>query len=207
MKRAGFCALFANLTQQNMESLVSESNRWRETADQLLEQSGLLSFLQERGEVYYTGSYRYGLIMSADIDLYLLHPRAGKEQALSVLMALIEQGYWNVYFFGDWVKFRASDMPVGYYVGLKRDFAGARWKVDIWNTPQVASASLDYNAWIEQSLTPETREIILAIKKANTQHKWDIPGPTIYDAVLTGKVKTVKEFRRQFVEQSQDAAN
>ena len=183
-----------------MESLVSESNRWRQTADQLLEQSGLLSFLAQRGEMYVTGSYSYGLIMSADIDLYLLHPQAGKEQARSILMALIEQGYWNVYLYGDWVKFRAPDMPVGYYVGLKRDFAGARWKVDIWNIPQVASASLEYDAWIERSLTPEIREIILAIKKANIYHKWDIPGVTIYDAVLTGTVKNVEEFRRQFVE-------
>lgn len=190
-----------------MESLVSESIRWQETADKLLEQSGLLSFLRARGEIYFTGSYRYGLIMSADIDLYLLHPQAGKAQALAILMALIEQGYWNIHLFGDWVKFCASDMPIGYYVGLKRDFAGARWKVDIWNIPQVAAPSLAYNAWIEESLIPETREIILAIKKANVQHKWDMPGPTIYNAVLTGQVKTVQEFKRQFVEQPQDVVS
>ena len=50
-----------------MESLVSESVRWQQAADQLLEQSGLLSFLAQ----------------------------------------------------------------------LKRNFAGARWKVDIWNIAQV----------------------------------------------------------------------
>jgi hypothetical protein len=193
--------------EREMELLVSESLRWQETANELLEQSGLLSFLKERGEVYFTGSYRYGLLMSADIDLYLLHPQAGKEQALSVLMALIEQGYWNVYLYGDWVKFRAPDMPIGYYVGLKRDFAGARWKIDIWNTPQVAPNSLKYNAWIEKSLTPETRKIILAIKKANVLHKWNISGVTIYDAVLTDKVNNVEAFQSQFVEPSQNATS
>jgi len=182
-----------------MGSLVSESVQWQKSADELLHQSGLLSFLQERGEIYFTGSYRYGLLMSADIDVYLLHPQAGKEQALSILMALIEQGYWNVYLYGDWVKFRAPDMPLGYYVGLKVDFGGARWKVDIWNTSQVAPASLEYNTWIEKTLTPITREIILSIKKANIQRKWDISGVTIYDAALTGKVKNTQEFRRQYV--------
>jgi len=187
-----------------MESLVSESDRWQETAKELLEESGLLSFLAERGEIYFTGSYRYGLLMSADIDMYILHPQAGKEQTLSMLTALIEQGYWNVYFYGDWVNFRAPDMPVGHYIGLKRDFAGARWKVDIWNTPKVEPTYIEYNAWIERTLTPVTREIILAIKKANLQNKWDLPGVAIYNAVLTGKVNNVEEFQRQFVDQHTD---
>ena len=47
----------------------------------------------------------------------------------------------------------------------------------------------------------------MAIKKANVQHKWDIPGPTIYNAVLTGQVKTVQEFKCQFVEQLSDVAS
>ena len=85
--------------------------------------------------------------------------------------------------------------------------AGARWKVDIWNTPQVAPASLEYNAWIEQSLTRETREIILMIKKANILHNWNLPGPTIYNAVLTGKVKTIEEFQRGFMKQPLSAAS
>lgn len=184
-----------------MESLIAESRRWQEIAEELLEESKLLAFLQERGEVYFTGSYRYGLLMSADIDIYILHPQAGKEQTLSMLMALIEQGYWNVYFYGDWVNFRADDMPLGHYIGLKRDYAGARWKVDIWNVPKVESSYLEYNTWIEKSLTTGTREIILAIKKANIQNKWDLPGITIYNAVLTGKVNNVNEFRHQFVDQ------
>jgi hypothetical protein len=183
-----------------MESLLSESIRWQEIAKELLEESRLLPFLKERGEVYFTGSYRYGLLMSPDIDIYILHPQAGKEQTLSMLMALIEQGYWNVYFYGDWVNFRAADMPLGYYIGLKRDFSGARWKVDIWNVPKVESTYLEYNEWIERSLTPATREIILAIKKANIQNKWDLPSITIYNAVLNGKVKTVEELQRQFVD-------
>ena len=190
-----------------MESLVSESNRWQETADQLLEQSGLLSFLKHRGEVYFTGSYRYGLILSADIDLYLIHPHAGKEQALAILHALIEQEFWNAYMYGDWVHFRSPSMPVGYYVGLKRDFAEARWKVDIWNAPEVPPQAREYNEWLACALTPETRELILAIKKANIRQKWDVYGVTIYDAVLTGQVKNVEEFRLQFVEQPQTLVN
>jgi len=184
-----------------MESVISESKRWQKSAEKLLEESKLLPFLREHGEVYFTGSFRYGLLLSGDIDLYLLHPQAGKEQTLSVLMALIEQSYWNVYFFGDWVNFRAPDMPIGYYIGLKRDFAGARWKVDIWNAPNVESSYIEYNAWIEQSLTPARREMILAIKKANIQYKWDLPSVTIYDAVLSGKVNNVDEFRCRFVDQ------
>ncbi len=190
-----------------MASLVSESNRWQKTADQLLEQSGLLSFLKQRGEVYFTGSYRYGLIMSADIDLYLLHPQAGKAQAIVLLHALIEQQFWNVYMYGDWVQFRSPSMPVGDYVGLKRDFADARWKVDIWNVPEVPLKSREYNEWLARALTPETRELILAIKKANIRQKWDVSGVTIYDAVLTGTVKNVEEFRLQFVEQPQTLVN
>lgn len=185
-----------------MESLASESNHWQQTANQLLEQSGLLSFLKQRGEVYFTGSYRYGLIMSADIDLYLIHPKAGKDQSLAILHALIEQEFWNVYMYGDWVQFQSPEMPVGYYVGLKRDFANARWKVDIWNLPEVPPKLREYNEWIMRSLTPEKRELILVIKKANIRQKWDVSSVTIYDAVLTGKVKSVEEFRLQFVEQS-----
>lgn len=85
-------------------------------------------------------------------------------------------------------------MPFGHYIGLKRDFSGARWKVGTWNMPEVESTYLEYNEWVEQSLTPATREIILAIKKANIQNKWDLPGITIYNAVLTDKVKTMKSF-------------
>ena len=182
-----------------MDSLVAESERWRAMADALLAESQLLPFLREWGEVYFTGSYRYGLLLSADIDLYLLHPQAGQEQAVSILNALIEQGYWNVYFYGDWVNFRASDMPLGHYIGLKRNFGGVRWKVDIWNTPQVKSTYLEYNEWLERTLTPATRELILAIKQANIRYKWDLPGVTIYDAVLTNQVASLEAFRQQFV--------
>jgi len=196
----------SGVESEPMESLISESIQWQEIAEELLKESRLLPFLRKRGEVYFTGSYRYGLLMSADIDLYLLHPQAGKEQTLSMLMDLIGQGYWNVYFYGDWVNFRAPDMPVGYYIGLKRDFAGARWKVDIWNTPKVESTFIEYNSWIERSLTPATREIILAIKKANIHYKWDLPGVTVYNAVLTGKVNNVDEFRRQFIDQQSEAS-
>lgn len=182
-----------------MESLLSETIRWQEIAKELLEESTLLSFLKERGEVYFTGSYRYGLLMSADIDIYVLHPQAGKEQTLSMLMALIDQGYWNVYFYGDWVNFRADDMPLGHYIGLKRDFSGARWKVDIWNVSKVESSYLEYNEWIERSLTSEKREIILAIKKANIENKWNLSSVTVYNAVLAGKVSNIEEFRSQFV--------
>jgi len=183
-----------------MKSLASESDQWKKHAEELLEESKLIRFLSELGDVYFTGSYRYNLMMSGDIDLYILHPQAGKKMTVSIMNALIEENYWNVYFYGDWVNFRAPDMPVGHYLGLKRDFAGSRWKVDIWNTPQVEAEYLDYNEWIEQTLTPNTRETILVIKQANIQYKWDISCITIYNAVLNKEVANLEEFQSRFID-------
>jgi hypothetical protein len=180
-----------------MDTLVAEATEWQENADQLLEQSELLPLLRRYGEVYVTGSYRYGLMMGADVDLYLLHPDASKERAASLLLELIHQGVWNAFLFGDWVQFHRSGFPTGYYLGLKRDFAGARWKVDIWHMPTVPNDLLDYNQWLEHSLTPESRALILEIKRVARQEGWKVPGTTIYDAVLQGNVASLAEFREK----------
>lgn len=182
-------------------SLQTQSRMWQEEANKLLDNSQLYPILSKLGEVKFTGSYAYDLMLDADIDIYVIVPNStAKSSALKALNALIEQNYWNGYLFYDFVshgsKYHPS-FPKSYYVGLKADYADHRWKVDVWfGEDETLSHN---NDWIGQSLNDESKNTILEIKKARNNGEFRVDSHKIYEAVLKQNIKSVSEFRNRLL--------
>ena len=173
---------------------------WHEEADKLLDYSQIYSLLSRIGEVKMVGSYDYNLMLGPDLDIYVIVPKdMAKVAALDALKQLIKQNYWNGYLYYDFVKHSSKNhpgFPKAYYVGVKSDFSGNRWKVDIWfgqeDTLRVS------NDWIKDKLNDENKKLILKLKAARNDGEIIANSHDIYLAVLRNNVKDVEEFQNWF---------
>lgn len=176
------------------KEILAESTSWRDDGEALLAETKLEFILTKYGEVIETGSFVYDLMLDGDIDIYVVTTSPSKKLATTILTDLIDNSSLNGYMLFDWVNFRRDYFQVGYYVGAKTDYRDRRWNIDIWLVNEFPASHKDYNDWLIANLNPENREIILEIKKARRDNKWDADGKTIYDAVIIDGVKTVEEF-------------
>ncbi len=176
-----------------------ESHRWQKDADSLIQESSLISGLSKFGTPDFTGSYKYQLMLDGDIDIYLITPNANKKTAKHLIDELINQGFWNGYMLFDWVNFRRDYFPEAYYVGMKTDYKGHKWKVDIWVLDQFPPTHKEYNDWLEGHLNESNREIILRLKAARKDKGWTVDGKTIYDAVIKEGISTIDDFENRLL--------
>jgi hypothetical protein len=118
--------------------LIKKSQQWHEDATELLRISRIEELLGRFGEVVLTGSYVYDVLLGADIDLFVNNEHPSRKLSEDIAVALVRGGFWNSIMFCDWQKlpsFRpdpAQMLPFGDYFCVKKDFNGARWKVDIF---------------------------------------------------------------------------
>ncbi len=167
-------------------------------AEALLQESELIPRLSAYGAVVVTGSYRYRLMTFADLDLHIVNPQAGKEQAKALLCELIDQGFWRGFMLQDWVQFHHEDLPTGLYFGLKRDYRDRFWKVDIWFLTESPPEQAAFHEAMSR-LTPEQRQAILLIKQWRDRDSRNTPSMKIYEAVLSGQAEDVESFVRASV--------
>ena len=179
----------------NAKDMTEGSAQLQGDADSLLASSGLVPLLKEFGHVTFQGSYLYRLMTVPDIDIYVTSPRAGREQARTILLRLIDQAFWNAFFFGDWVQFHHEGLPTGFYLGLKHTFRDKRWKIDIWNLPEVPLDSVAFNRAMS-ALSKEQRQVVLQIKEWRDSAAPKVSSKMIYDAVLQGKARDVSSFQK-----------
>jgi hypothetical protein len=180
--------------------LLNRSKEQKQQADKLLADSKLIEQLKQFGDIGYSGSYAYDLMLNPDIDLHLILDDYKKHTASKVLNTLIEQGWWNSYTFADWTqdKFRLPQwqwLPRGYYINVRADFGGARWKVDIWLLDK-ARYKGDYLAEKMSKVTDDERLAILQIKEARESKRVNSGSYDIYTAVIDDGIKTPEEFTR-----------
>lgn len=170
----------------------------REEADKLLDASNLYQVLSKYGKVEFTGSYKYDLMLSPDIDIYLVVEEVSKSVAQNLLTELISLGWWNGYLLYDWVKFSSDNhpsFPKSYYVGLKTTQGSLRWKVDIWLVTSEQLKTVE-EGWIENSTKDDKiREAILRIKQSREEGLVNTTSHQIYEAVIKDSVRTVDEFK------------
>lgn len=181
--------------------LLKESRFWHDAAQSILKASNLNKQLSSYGDVFIGGSYELGLMMSADIDIYVVNDNFDWLKAQQVHQDLIGNKYFNLYTIANWynTKYRLKKwqwLPKAYYLNLKTDAYGARWKLDIW-----LLTAKDYekqkNDWVKKRLNKDLTKSILAIKKARYEKiiEPSVSGCSIYDAVINHKVNTVREFK------------
>ncbi|KPJ70820.1 hypothetical protein AMJ51_00840 [Microgenomates bacterium DG_75] len=178
------------------DSLVNRSKILRKEADLLLDKSDLLELLRDYGRVRFTGAYRLNLMFEGDIDIHVINPQITKKAAVKALNQLIEQGFFRMYFFGDWVKFRRVEFPKGFYIGLKTVFNQRKWKIDIWFLKKDDPKEIKLINFIEKNLNSEKRLTILKFKQIRSRKNIEISSYDIYKIVTEKGITNTKDFLR-----------
>lgn len=178
-------------------NLLKESQVLKNSADSLIDDSGIIQILSNYGRVKTVGSYALDVILdNADIDFCVVSEQVSKERALDLLNELIWQNYFHGFLFYDFVsKMKRDGFPEGYYIGLKmKSHQGLQWIIDIWFLTDENDNKL--TEYYKRLLTEKNREIILEFKqyKKLSPHKKKILSIDINDAVLVQNITTVDEF-------------
>jgi hypothetical protein len=180
-----------------MQDLMDLSSKLKQKAEVLLSNSKILEFLNKHGDTILTGSFSYDLMLSPDIDIYVITSNPELETT-STLNQLIKQRYWNGYLFFDWYNFRSNnhpEFPKSFYIGLKTTDGNYRWKVDIWFLDKNSYDGKE-NEWITAKLTKENKALILRLKDERNRNADKVSSYKIYDAVMNHGATSLSEIRQ-----------
>ena len=182
---------------RTLNELIKISKKWKEKADQLLNEKGLVETLSKFGKVQFTGAYSYNLMMQGDIDISVVRNREfSVQEVFEIFREMYFHGKFRSYFIGgNWDDPRkGKEFPNGYYIGLKEKFKSESWKFDIWFVSEVEFANRKDNSSL-MTLTQQQKGLILECKKYRNDHKVSITGQEIYDKVLGGEWKSIDDFK------------
>lgn len=180
-------------------NLLDESKWWKNEADGLLADSRLLDILKSYGKTYFSGSYKYDLMLGPDID-FLLVCNTPEISAQNLHKELIKQRFWNGYKFYDWDHFHSPkhlEYPQAYYVGTKVTYKENRWKTDIWIVNKFPQ-NID-DSWIIDNAKDDKKLTILEFKKARNENNINISSYDIYDAVINKNVRSFEDLKKQIL--------
>lgn len=176
------------------DALLHESQMLREDAGALLRDLRLLEQWQAYGHVELAGSYRWDLMLACDIDLYVVNPALDLDLALDAFNQFVRRGEFLRFGFIDSVRGKPGwadpqTYPVGYYLGMAREFRGRAWKVETF----LLRSPAPFPEWIGERLTPESRGTILRLKHQRSSHSVSVSSYDIYRAVLLGEAGDLEE--------------
>jgi hypothetical protein len=174
------------------QELLKLSKKYKRQADNLLQKTQLLKFLQKYGQIQIIGSYAYDLMLSGDIDIHIVNPKFTKKKVIKILNELLNQKQFYAQLFYDFIRRRRPGFPRGYYIGLKTLFGGNKWKIDLWfiNKPS------------KKAFIPSAKQInqhrltILKLKQQALNNNLKIHSTAIYKAVIQQGIKDIKYFQK-----------
>lgn len=175
--------------------LLRESRKIKREADRLLEQSNLPQSLTSYGRVKITGNYKLNLMLNGDIDINIVNPKFTKTRVLQVFNQLVRQSFFKSYHFYDFIKFKQPPFPAGYYIFLRKNIKGQKWKIDLWFLTKDDPNEVKTMKLVEQKLTPKTKLIILKLKNYRDRKNLDLPSATIYRLVFQYNITMLKQFK------------
>lgn len=172
-------------------------DNFKNNADELLYDFGLLNELKNYGTPYIVGSYAMDLMAWNDLDIYVSNETMSKEK-LYELTSFILRTFHPVWYEA---KKEVSDGKTVWFHGFETEILGELCNVDIWffNKETITKAS-DFSKNIKQKLlvNPELKEIVINIKQtliANEQYGFDkFSSMDVYRAVFEDNIRSYKEF-------------
>jgi|SRR3989344_137817 len=179
-------------------NLTKTARGWKEKAITLLERTELIKDLSHYGAVHTTGAYTYDLMMHGDIDISVVREQPyTANEVFDIFKELYFKGAFRSYFIGgDWDDPRkGAEFPNGYYIGLKEKINGERWKVDIWFISHAEYEKRSARQEKLQAITDTEHTLILACKEYRNANKLSITSQEIYDGTLSGKWKSLDDFK------------
>jgi hypothetical protein len=161
------------------------------TAHDVLRELDLIERWSGYGEVAVVGSVAIELVVAPDIDLEIRTERPRVAEGFAVMSALAELPQVRRITYLD-----ARDRhEQGQYWKLEYETAEVTWTVDMWIFEPGVLGGGRLTAALQEVLTPDTRDTILAIKEEAAARGERAPGYWLYQAVLDGGATSYDEFR------------
>jgi hypothetical protein len=170
----------------------------RAEADSLLK-SGLIDLLGRYGEVHLTGSYALGLMTWRDLDIHIVRDAVDCMSFFGLGGRIADLLQPHRMHYRDERIGETPRLPRGLYWGIYLgDERKGAWKIDVWTSTRADfEPSRRFCADVQQRLTAEAREKILAIKSICWQHpeyRRSFSSADIYEAVLDNEIKDADGF-------------
>lgn len=176
-------------------------DNFKNNADKLLYDFGLLNELKNYGTPYIVGSYTMDLMAWNDLDIYVSNESMSTEK-LYKLTSFILNTFHPVWYEA---KKEVSDGKIVWFHGFETEMLGALCNVDIWFfDKETITKALDFSKNIKQKLivTPELKEIVINIKQLlieNEQYGFDkFLSMDVYTSVFEDNVKNYNEFIEKY---------
>lgn len=179
-----------------MNDLLKKSSNWKKEADKILSGSELENILKKFGKVEFSGAYAADLMMSGDIDIYVINKSFTKKKVLEIFNQIVNFCLFQGYLFYDWKSHKHPDFPSAYYIGLKTRVKNTKWKIDIWFLTREDLQKIKYHDLENVKLNREQKLTILKFKQFRNKHLSKLSSFSIYEAVLKHNVKTLFNFKR-----------
>ena len=172
-------------------------NNFKNNADKLLYDFGLLNELKNYGTPYIVGSYAMDLMAWNDLDIYVSSESMSTEK-LYELTSFILRTLSPVWYEA---KKEVSDGKTVWFHGFETEMLGELCNVDIWFfDSDTITKALDFSKNIKQKLlvNPELKAIVINIKQSlieNEQYGFDkFSSMDVYKAVFEDNIRSYKEF-------------
>lgn len=178
--------------------LIVQADRLWRTANQMLNDDGLLAIIEAVGPTVVVGSYAYGLMTRCDIDISLQIEDGHDVATVFALGERIANRYpvAKMTFSNHYIR---DDLPFehGLYWGVILPYDDAKWQVDIWAfAPEQYSDQITYSEFLRTHLAQIDRQTVLALKNALMQrgdYRVAVSSIGLYESVIAG-VRTMAEF-------------
>ena len=172
-------------------------DNFKNNADNLLYDFGLLNELKKYGTPYIVGSYAMDLMAWNDLDIYVSNESMSTEK-LYELTSFILKTFHPMWYEA---KKEVSDGKTVWFHGFETEILGELCNVDIWFFDSCTiTKALDFSENIKQKLlaNPELKEIVVNIKQSlieNEQYGFDkFSSMDVYKTVFENNVRSYKEF-------------
>ncbi len=175
--------------------VIKFSQKTKQEAEALLKYGNVLDVLSKYGEVAPTGSFKYDLMWGPDIDLFVITDKP-HEASKNALKDLIEQGKFQKYQLGDFIKFPLKNRPQGMIVVLVHEFEGRRWEIEIWFQESLPESNKNFDKLLA-GISKEQRKTILNLKyqkELGGLSKQELDSAAIYKGVLTEGKINIEDF-------------
>ena len=176
-------------------------DNYKNNADQLLYDFGLLNELNNYGTPYSVGSYAMDLMAWNDLDIYVSNESMTTEK-LYELTSFILNTFHPVWYEA---KKNVIDGKTAWFHGFETEILGELCNVDIWFFDNdTITEALDFSKNIKQKLlaNPDLKEVVINIKQSlieNEQYGFDkISSMDVYKAVFEDNIRSYKEFIEKY---------
>ncbi len=176
-------------------------DKFKNNANKLLYDFGLLNELNNYGTPFIVGSYAMDLMAWNDLDIYVSNESMTTEK-LYELTSFILNTFHPVWYEA---KKDVVDVKTAWFHGFETEILGELCNVDIWFFDNdTITEALNFSENIKQNLwdNPRLKEVVINIKQsliANEQYGFDkFSSMDVYTAVFEDNVRSYKDFTEKY---------